>query len=132
MALTQFAEHGPTGVTGQSIARAAKVHHEQVQQMFGSFESLLTSAPPGALVFRTPLQRGLGINDADGSGSWNLDCSPSATTSLNPSTGVRRQLCLAKAPPAHLLTFSESFGTPVDWTIAEPAWRAGATTSDNG
>ena len=65
--LTQITEHGPSGVSGRSIARAA-----------------------------VPLGRPLG--------AWGL----------------------AKRPPAHLFTSSESFGTPVDWTITEPAWTLAA------
>ena len=39
---------------------------------------------------------------------------------------------LAKRPPAHLFTYSESFGTPVNWTITEPAWQTAASQQDNG
>ena len=41
------AANGPTAVSGREIARAAGVHHPQVQQMFGSVEGLVTAAVLG-------------------------------------------------------------------------------------
>ena len=43
-ALAAIADLGPGGVSGRAIARDAEVHHEQIQQMFGSVDELVAHA----------------------------------------------------------------------------------------
>ena len=43
-ALEAVAANGPSGVSGRAVARAAGVHHAQIQQMFGSVDGLVTAA----------------------------------------------------------------------------------------
>jgi AcrR family transcriptional regulator len=43
-ALEAVAANGPSAVSGRAVARAAGVHHAQIQQMFGSVDGLVTAA----------------------------------------------------------------------------------------